>query len=355
MSGHDLEVQPSVGTPCEISEVGGSFFSRYRKTMHRLALLTLANFCTPNLLHAETVVPLYDPARPENFSEQGWLPVTTNLDHPNYFFQIENGLTSFDSFPVEYGAAWTTVGLITGNALHPNSPILDPQKGFTLSFHFALDEEVHLGGIDVDEDGMVDEAGFTVMMLDRRARGVAIQFWEDRIWSSGTSFVGSRPPFPQAEFVEQIPTKMATLRRYELTIVQNAYRLRIEGQSVLEGRTRSYDYFNEFVDPFDKPNIINIGDASRSAAARARIGAVSIKSGFQRQSPLALRLLRSNDALQLSWNSIPGCRYLVQSSDTLNDWKDVTTLDAQQFTTVHLESLNADASSRYYRVVELAP
>lgn len=355
MGARTQEVQSQLGPrPRAISEVGESQFSRYRKAMHRFTLLTLAAFATPALLAAD-VVTLYDPSQPGTFSEQGWFRVSTNLDDADYFFQSEGAITHFDSFPLEYGAGWTTVGLITGNALHPNSQILNSDEGFTFTFDFALDEEVHTGSSDVDGDGEIDESGFSVMMLDKNARGISLNFWENRIWSSGTTFVGDLPPFPQAEYVTQEPEEMATMRRYELTILRGAYRLMVDGKPMLEGLTRSYDHFNQFVDPFDKPNIINIGDGSNSAAARARIGAISIETGFQRKAPLALSLRRSNNALQLSFNSIPGRRYLLQSSDSLTDWEDVTTINAELFTSSHLESISANAPTRYYRVLELAP
>ena len=73
--------------------------------------------------------------------------------------------------------------------IHFPPPSDDPSAGFTLRFDLAIDQENHDGALDLNGDGQADEAGFTVLLLGSDARGIAINFWQDRIWASGEQTV----------------------------------------------------------------------------------------------------------------------------------------------------------------------
>lgn len=308
---------------------------------------------------ADPAVPLYEPAAVPGVTatptDDGWFPVSSMIFNSHYFYAAGEGVTQFDSFPAEETGGWTTIGLVTGNVLHPASPVLDSNAGFTLTVALALDEENHDPAVDIDGDGIADEAGFTIMILDQHAVGIALNFWADRIWASSNQYVSDTDPLAQAEGVGQEPSAMARLRTYALTIKQGAYQLRIDGAAVLEGPTRSYDFFGLMINPFNKPNIITMGDASFRAGARARIGAITVRTCHAPEGPPKLRVTREPGGVRLAWDTVPGLAYTLQGGADLEAWNDLAAFVADSFSASHLEPFRDAIPSRYYRVVRIDP
>jgi hypothetical protein len=273
----------------------------------------------------------------------------------HFFYSAGVGVTQFDSFPAAEAGAWTTIGLLTGEVLHPSSPVLDAQDGFTLTVELAIDDEDHDLAVDIDGDGRPDEAGFSILILDREARGTAVNFWEDRIWTSSDRYVSDSAPLAQAEGVAQLPAAMATLRRYALTIKGGAYRLSADGIPILEGPTRSYDHFGTTLNPFNKPNIINIGDASFTAGARARLGAIAVEPCYAPAGPPVLAVTADGSGMRLNWNSIPGVIYTVQAAGRADDWSDLHTFQAESFSSAFFEAFQPGVAQRLYRIEETLP
>ena len=166
---------------------------------------------------------------------------------------------------------------------------------------------------------------------------------------------GDGNPLPQAEFVAQFPVEMATLRNYRLTIHRGAYRLTIDEETVLQGPTRNYDLFGLLLNPFNKPNIINIGDASFGAGARGRLGPITIETCRPVTSPPTLQVERGPNAVRLAWESVPGARYTVQAAPDLETWTDLHTFTAHALSASFLESVPEDTQKRFYRICETLP
>lgn len=322
---------------------------------------SVALLLTVSTLRAsDPVVSLYDPTRSlgaptSTLTEDGWFPVSSRIFDPGFFYEAGEGVTRFDSFPAEETGAWTTVGLITGDVLHPDAPVLDSEAGFTLALDLAIEAESHESALDIDRDGLIDEAGFTVMMLDREVVGVAVNFWEDRIWTSSDKYVSDGDPLAQAEGVVQDPSAMARMRTYTLTIKKGAYLLSVEGTPILEGPVRDYDRFGLTLNPFNKPNIITIGDASFRAGARAQIGPITIQACYDPDESPGFMVSPDPEGVRLRWATIPGVRYTLQEGPDLKAWRELRSFVAESFSASFVEPRRAEHDSRYYRVERVDP
>jgi hypothetical protein len=84
---------------------------------------------------------------------------------------------------------------------------------------------------------------------------------------------GSDALFTQAEGARY---NTAALARYELAIHGDTYELRAEGVPLLGGPVRDYSAFAGTPNPYTTPNFLFLGDDTSSAAARVRLGMVTI-------------------------------------------------------------------------------
>ena len=132
-------------------------------------------------------------------------------------------------------------------------------------------------------------------------------------------------------------------------------RLSINGHPTLEGPSRSYDLFSLLINPFNKPNIINIGDASQTCGARGSIGAIRIETCFAPPSPPLLELFSTGTGVNLNWDTVPGATYTLQACAEMGSWGDLQSFVADSFSTSFFEPFPMDPTARIYRVVETLP
>lgn len=139
---------------------------------------------------------------------------------------------------------------------NPAFPSLDPASGFTLAFFLTLADESHANG---------QRAGFSLIVIGADQRGIELGFWLDRIWAQ------SGPDFLQAEGAGYDTTSRSL---YALSILGTSYTLHAQGIPILSGPTRDYTPANPFVDPYEQPGMVFLGDDTSSARARFTLGSV---------------------------------------------------------------------------------
>ena len=144
-------------------------------------------------------------------------------------------------------------------------PELVRSRGYTLTFALQVDEE--------DHGGRTDRAGFSITVLSDDLLGISLGFWEDSVWAHEG---GETDLFTRAE--EKAWDSTAELVTYRLTVLGSGYALFADGQQILTGTVRDYTAFEGIggFNPYSTPNFIFLGDNSRSAAARVRLGDITI-------------------------------------------------------------------------------
>ncbi|WP_295883638.1 hypothetical protein [uncultured Thiohalocapsa sp.] len=140
---------------------------------------------------------------------------------------------------------------------HPSLPALDARENIGLAFELALLDEARLRD---------DRAGFTLLLLDRRALGVELNFWDDAIWAQGADHDG---PAELASFAT-----IAGSILYELSVTADGYDLWADGTRLMGGPLRRFDADALLPGLHGTPSIIYLGDASTDAASSYAMGDV---------------------------------------------------------------------------------
>jgi hypothetical protein len=220
-------------------------------------------------------VVLYDPTAGTRLDQQGWLFAKSppgSLATPQYDGTAVATRLDTTAAITDY-AGFSTHNGITGAAVHPNAPTLDRTIGYTLTFHARVDAEQH----------NPNRGGFSVLAVSERvglANPLAIElaFFGDEVWAygiTGTQFFKE----------ESVSRSTAAMTRYDLTVAGSAYQLFADGGAtpILSGALRDYSAFpglevlpGVFLDPYEKPNLIFLGDDTSSAMSDVRIGGVSV-------------------------------------------------------------------------------
>ena len=235
---------------------------------------------------------------------------------------------------------------------------MDRQVGFRFSIDLAIDSESHDPTIDLNNDGVLDAAGFSIAIISSDLRGIGISFWADRIWASKDDSANADDLFSQAEGIAQAPSSMATLRRYDLEVRGNAYRLKVDGTAILSGPLRDYSNFVGtpiegigVLNNFDKPNSITIGDALASAQSIARIGEITTETPYTPEPGKSVTLDLSTSA-QLTWDSLPGTTYSIQSASNPGSFSELDQFTATGFTSSFID-LRPLFPRQFYKLVTL--
>ncbi|TVQ38640.1 MAG: hypothetical protein EA384_08825 [Spirochaetaceae bacterium] len=157
-------------------------------------------------------------------------------------------------------------GYFAGSPAAPTLPTLVRSRGYTVTFALQVDEE--------DHGNRSDRAGFSIIILSDDLLGISLGFWEDSIWAHEGG--ESSDLFARAEELDRDTT--AELVTYRLTILGSRYALFADGQQILTGTVRDYTAFEGFsgFNPYRTPNFIFLGDNSQSAAARVRLGDITL-------------------------------------------------------------------------------
>ena len=180
------------------------------------------------------------------------------------------------------------------SAINSDFPILDRDNGFTLSFNAQVLSEDHTsyGNNDTNGDGKADRAGFSVTLLGSDRQGIELGFWDNRIWVQQDGVFNTRASqaadetnpystlFTQVEGVDFDTTKSVD---YDLAVFGEFYTLYADDESILSGRVRNYssyqpstDVDRRFPNPYNRSNLIFLGDNSPYAQADVKLGDISI-------------------------------------------------------------------------------
>lgn len=155
---------------------------------------------------------------------------------------------------------------------------LNRQQGVTIRFTLQITKEDHTtsGKADKNGNGIADRAGFSVIAIDSDGqRGIELGFWEDQIWAQEG---GVANLFTHAEGVSFSTTSLIP---YELTMVEDGYMLTVRNDAILSGTLRDYSAFGGFVDPYETPNFVFLGDDTSSASADIKLTSIVVTEGVR--------------------------------------------------------------------------
>lgn len=156
----------------------------------------------------------------------------------------------------------TYAGWVAGEVMTPDFPILDSAAGVRVNFTVQMDSEAHTNN---------DRAGFSVIILDKAAKGIELSFWENEIWVKSDDVTGGL-----FKHGEGITFATNALTDYQVTFAGDTYTLTANAQPLLTGPLRDYSAFAGFPDPYETPNFLFLGDNTTSAQVRVRLHFVSV-------------------------------------------------------------------------------
>ncbi len=230
--------------------------------------------------------PLFDAAPGSGPANQGWI-------YPAALMNLIPGVT-IDAIQT-VGPAYTTldttpdrndqigyfsrlpVGLPNVLPPHPGVGTLDDTTGFRLLFELRIDAEGH-NARDDNNDGLMDRAGMSVLVVTNSLDAIEIGFFEGRVWAYEDGVADPGDEFTQAEGFDIDTT--GAIRRYELVIHDGAYSLSASGVPLISGLLRDYTGWTPPpslpVDPYESANLIFIGDDTGSADSRFEIAFIDL-------------------------------------------------------------------------------
>jgi hypothetical protein len=162
-------------------------------------------------------------------------------------------------------ANFLTNPVTPGASVKEPFPSLNRTTGYTLKFTVAILSE---------SSDSPDRAGFSVLVLSSDAQGIEIGFQDNR--EVGTVFAQNLN-FTQGES-ETTVSLLDTLRastEYDLAILGNDYTLSANNTQILTGKLRDYDDA-DFLNPYQTPDFIFLGDNTSQAQASINLGNVSL-------------------------------------------------------------------------------
>ncbi len=154
--------------------------------------------------------------------------------------------------------------------LNPQFPTLDHNTGFTIDFDAKVNTESHNSN---------DQAGFDVVALDNFRLGIELGFWNNQIWAKQITFPSDGSVSLIHDNVEQVARDTTVATRYELSIVDNTYKLFADGSPILTGNIKNYTPYKTTdlaYNPYQKPNYFFIGDNSATAGANIDLPFVGV-------------------------------------------------------------------------------
>jgi hypothetical protein len=165
------------------------------------------------------------------------------------FATTAGGVTTLDTTALD--------GIYAGFAAQPT---MDRVAGFTVRLDLRI-----ISAATVNPS----RAGFSLLVLAADARGVEIGFLNNEIYA-----LDDNPLFVRDEVVA-IDTTSA-IRRYDLTMIGNAWILSQDGSVVLSGPVRDYSAYAGIFDVYETPNLLFVGDNTTSARGRSEFSHVSV-------------------------------------------------------------------------------
>jgi hypothetical protein len=166
---------------------------------------------------------------------------------------------------------WSSHQLLAPVAVSPLFPALDAAAGVRVQLTLAIRRESH---------SSPHRAGFALTLLGSDGLGIELGFWTHRIWSqrggSGATLFTRHPQ-------EQVARNTTAQTRFDLLLLGQRYLLLANNRPILQGLRRSYAAFDPAsnglplpYNPYRTPSFLALGDASRSAAVDARLGALNL-------------------------------------------------------------------------------
>nr|MDZ7999576.1 DUF4347 domain-containing protein [Aulosira sp. DedVER01a] len=250
------------------------------------------------------LVPLYNSSLGSTPNTQGWLqfgasPAVNILGNsvPVGGTQtIVQTTTGFETKLVSTqsgGAGYSNYNAGLPIQLNPALPVLDANKGFTLSFDLKINSESH--NKDDNGDGIQDRAGFSVTVVTSdNTKAIELGFWGNQIWAQNDG--PNVPPGSTRTLFTHSTTEsvsydtMSTLTHYDLTIKGDTYYLFAAGGTVpiLTGSLRNYTAFDHTAagplgtslpyDPYERTNFIFLGDNTTSAQADVNLKNIALQT-----------------------------------------------------------------------------
>ena len=160
------------------------------------------------------------------------------------------------------GSGATTLDTSAINATYAgfgtNAAPLDRNVGYTLRVDGQLLSESHTSAA---------RAGFSLLVISSDLKAIEIGFHGDQVFSQDAV---TRDAIGEVAAYDTL----AAARRYEVSVLGNAYALSADGMTILSGTLRDYSDFGG--PPYTVPNSMFLGDDSMSASAAVRFSYVSV-------------------------------------------------------------------------------
>lgn len=242
-----------------------------------------AGFILPWLLTSAPAQTLFDAALNRLPAQQGW-------DYAAFPGQTVQTLGA-DAVRLD---TWSATVEQAGYGCTAPIP-LDRRTGFTLLLTARVERESH---------GNPDRAGFSVIVLGHDRRGIELGFWPNAVFAQA-----DLPLFTHAEDVSF--DSATAFIDYALTIEGERYQLRANGTPILDGPLRDYTAFSGFLDPYETPDFIFLGDDTTSARA-----VVAIRRVVLVPAPV---LQTTRDGV-VTWTGVTNVAYPVLTSPDLVTW-----------------------------------
>lgn len=143
---------------------------------------------------------------------------------------------------------------------------LDRSTGYSISFSVKINSEKHL---------TPDRAGFSIIVIsdtlpdETQPYGIELAFWQDKVWAQDVNFKHAE----EVSFNNQ-----ANGNNYNLYVKDDQYQLFANGSTtpILQGKLRQYPPPPGFpMNPYNKANLIFMGDDTSSATAKFTIRSVN--------------------------------------------------------------------------------
>ncbi|MEM9907906.1 MAG: VCBS repeat-containing protein, partial [Cyanobacteria bacterium P01_D01_bin.44] len=156
-------------------------------------------------------------------------------------------------------------------------PVLDANKGFTLTFDLKINEE----------DSDANRAGFSLIVIsDDRTKGIEIGFKEegtnsDRVFAQNANLNAANTAGEDSSASLEIKND----NQYSLTFLDNGYQLKANNTLLLQGELRDYSFdptnsdppFPSNVNPYETPNFVFFGDNTDQGYADFTLGKISVE------------------------------------------------------------------------------
>jgi Ca2+-binding RTX toxin-like protein len=214
----------------------------------------------------DDLLSLYNASLPSRPNEQGWLSFGGGLTGSQAL--TANGTTLTSTALVPDMAGYSNHAAAAPTPVNAGFPSLDRATGFALDFRLRLISETHLSP---------NRAGFSVTLLDQGSvpQGIELGFWSNSIFSQ----VGGSSPFlATGERADGLNTTQATT--YSLRLLDQLYFLLADNRLLLSGAVQDYSQWSKDpllpYNPYTTPNLVFLGDNTRSASASVELGSTAI-------------------------------------------------------------------------------